>query len=55
MHELRAAHLLEPLVKHLRRGGCIYGGSAGAILAGANIDIALAMDPNNAGCATRLG
>lgn len=55
LHELHAADLLEPLLEHLRRGGCIYGGSAGAILAGTNIDIALAMDPNNVGLRDTAG
>lgn len=34
--------------EHVRRGGVYYGGSAGAVLAGADIEVAAFADPNDA-------
>lgn len=49
LHTLREARLLPALHDHLGRGGGLYGGSAGAVLVGADIGIALAADPNDVG------
>ena len=49
LHELRSTGLFRLLQEHLRDGGRMYGGSAGAILAGADVGIALVADPNDAG------
>lgn len=49
LHELRSTGLLRLLREHLRDGGRLYGGSAGAVLAGADIGIALVADPNDVG------
>ncbi|MGM1017453.1 MAG: Type 1 glutamine amidotransferase-like domain-containing protein [Actinomycetota bacterium] len=49
LNELRSAGLLQLLHDHLRDGGRLYGGSAGAILAGADIGIARDADPNDVG------
>jgi dipeptidase E len=55
--------LLEEVVRHdflpavrdyLGAGGCLYGGSAGAILAGADISISASVDTNDVGL-TRTG
>lgn len=49
LHELRSTGLLRLLREHLRDGGRLYGGSAGAVLAGADIGIAVVADPNDVG------
>lgn len=55
LHELRSAQLLPVLREHLRQGGNLYGGSAGAVLAGADIGIARAADPNDVGLENTAG
>lgn len=55
LHELRSARLLPVLREHLRQGGNLYGGSAGAVLAGADIGIARAADPNDVGLENTAG
>jgi len=41
--------------EHVRRGGIYYGGSAGAVLAGADIAVAGFADPNDAGVTDTAG
>lgn len=55
LHTLREAGLLPALHDHLGRGGSVYGGSAGAVLAGADIGIALVADPNDVGLEDTTG
>jgi len=55
LHELRSTGLLQLLQEHLRAGGRYYGGSAGAILAGTDISIALDADPNDVGLSSTGG
>ncbi|MBL7260923.1 Type 1 glutamine amidotransferase-like domain-containing protein [Paractinoplanes lichenicola] len=47
--------MLPALRPFLERGGHIYGGSAGAILLGADIDIAGILDPNDIGLTDTAG
>jgi dipeptidase E len=49
LQALREAGLLDLLHAHLLRGGSLYGGSAGAVLAGADVDLARAADPDDVG------
>jgi dipeptidase E len=49
LHTVRSSGLLTLLRRHLRAGGRLYGGSAGAVLAGADIGIAQIADRNDAG------
>lgn len=55
LHELRNTGLLPVLREHLRGGGGLYGGSAGAVLCGADIGIGLAADPNEVGLSDTSG
>lgn len=52
---LQTSGLLRDLRSFLDRGGLVYGGSAGAILMGDDIGIALEADPNNAGLQDTAG
>ena len=56
-YELLAAvrTMLPQLAEFLQRGGHVYGGSAGAILFGADIDIAGILDPNDIGLTDTAG
>lgn len=38
MQELRDSGFSQKLIQYIRNGGCVYGGSAGAIVLGKNID-----------------
>ncbi|TDT66399.1 Type 1 glutamine amidotransferase-like domain-containing protein [Frigoribacterium sp. PhB116] len=49
LQALREAGLFDLLHAHLLGGGSLYGGSAGAVLAGADIDLARAADPDDVG------
>ncbi|WP_157973817.1 Type 1 glutamine amidotransferase-like domain-containing protein [Desertihabitans aurantiacus] len=49
LHQLRERRLLGALADFAARGGAVYGGSAGAILLGADIAIAEVEDANDAG------
>jgi dipeptidase E len=55
LHTLNEAGLLSVLHDHLARSGSVYGGSAGAVLAGADIGIALVADPNDVGLEDTTG
>lgn len=55
LHELHSTGLLRLLREHLQDGGRLYGGSAGAILAGADIGIAAVADPNDVGLSNTGG
>lgn len=55
LHALRTAGLLSLLEEHLARGGSFYGGSAGAVVAGADVGIALTADPNHVGLGDTRG
>ncbi|MBI1376634.1 MAG: hypothetical protein GC157_04015 [Frankiales bacterium] len=46
---------LAPTREHVLAGGAYYGGSAGAVLAGADIDVASFADPNDAGVTDTRG
>ncbi|WP_328295253.1 Type 1 glutamine amidotransferase-like domain-containing protein [Kineococcus sp. NBC_00420] len=49
VQEIRQRGLWQPLRTFLDGGGLVYGGSAGAVLLGADIAIAEGLDPNHAG------
>ena len=49
LHELRSLGLMNILQGHIDAGGAVYGGSAGAILAGCDIGIAATADANDVG------
>lgn len=49
LDHVRRTGWLEPLREHVRAGGVYAGDSAGAVLAGADIDIARFADPNDVG------
>ncbi len=49
LDHLQRNDFVRPLRDHVRAGGAYYGGSAGAVLAGADIDIAGVLDPNDVG------
>lgn len=49
LQHLQQHQLLQVLHGFLAAGGSVYGGSAGAVLLGADIAIAAAADPNDAG------
>ncbi len=55
LQALREAGLLDLLHAHLLGGGSLYGGSAGAVLAGADVDLARAADPDDVGTTDRRG
>lgn len=46
LHELHSSGLMKPLRDHIDAGGAVYGGSAGAILAGRDIRTASTADNN---------
>lgn len=47
LHELRSSGLIDTLRDHIDAGGAVYGGSAGAVLAGRDIGIASIADTND--------
>jgi dipeptidase E len=49
LHHLQTRDALDLARTHVARGGAYYGGSAGAVLAGADIAVAAFADPNDAG------
>nr|WP_244638564.1 MULTISPECIES: Type 1 glutamine amidotransferase-like domain-containing protein [unclassified Frigoribacterium] len=55
LQALREAGLLDLLHAHLLGGGSLYGGSAGAVLAGADVDLARAADPDDVGTTDTRG
>jgi dipeptidase E len=55
LHHLQQRHALDLARAHVRRGGAYYGGSAGAVLAGADIAVAAFADPNDAGVTDTRG
>lgn len=55
LQQLQQHQLLEVLHDFLAAGGQVYGGSAGAILLGADIAIAAVADPNDAGLSDTRG
>jgi dipeptidase E len=55
LHHLQQHDLLSALNAFLNDGGQVYGGSAGAILLGADIAIAETEDPNDAGVSDTRG
>lgn len=55
LQALREAGLLDLLYAHLLGGGSLYGGSAGAVLAGADVDLARAADPDDVGTTDTRG
>jgi dipeptidase E len=55
LQALREVGLLDLLHAHLLRGGSLYGGSAGAVLAGADVDLARAADPDDVGTTDTRG
>jgi len=55
LQALREAGLLDLLQAHFLRGGSLYGGSAGAVLAGADVDLARAADPDDVGTTDTRG
>jgi dipeptidase E len=55
LHHVRASGDVELAREHVRRGGVYYGGSAGAVLAGADIGVAAFADPNDIGITDTRG
>jgi dipeptidase E len=55
LQALREAGLLQVLRAHLLGGGALYGGSAGAVLAGADVGLARAADPDDVGTTDSRG
>lgn len=55
LHHLQTRDALALAPAHVARGGVYYGGSAGAVLAGADIAIAAFADPNDAGVTDTTG
>lgn len=49
LHQVRSAGFEQPLRRFAQRGGIVYGGSAGAILLGADIGTCAHMDENHIG------
>jgi len=49
LDEVQRNQFLEPVRQFVANGGCIYGGSAGAVLAGADIGTAEPFDSNDVG------
>ena len=52
---LRRHNFMSPLREYVSTGGRLYGGSAGAVLLGADIAIAESADPNDAGVTNTAG
>ena len=55
LHALREAGLLHLLHTHLLGGGSLYGGSAGAVLAGTDVGLARVADPDDVGTTDTRG
>ncbi|HEY8718778.1 Type 1 glutamine amidotransferase-like domain-containing protein [Pengzhenrongella sp.] len=55
LDHLQRHDLLSPLRDYVATGGRLYGGSAGAVLLGADIAIAESADPNDAGVTNTAG
>ena len=55
LHEVRRLGLWDLLREFLDDGGAVYGGSAGAVLLGADVSIAAGLDPNRAGVTDTRG
>jgi len=55
LDHLQSRDALDLAPGHVRRGGVFYGGSAGAVLAGADIAVAGFADPNDAGVTDTRG
>jgi dipeptidase E len=55
LHQIRTAGFVQPLRRFAQRGGIIYGGSAGAILLGADIATCAHMDDNFVGLTDTRG
>jgi dipeptidase E len=55
LHHVQVSDASELARRHVQRGGAYYGGSAGAVLAGADIAIASFADPNDAGVTDTRG
>jgi dipeptidase E len=55
LDHLQSRDALDLAPEHVRRGGVFYGGSAGAVLAGADIAVAGFADPNDAGVTDTRG
>lgn len=55
LHHLQSRGALDLAREHVARGGVFYGGSAGAVLAGADIAVAGFADPNDAGVTDTSG
>jgi dipeptidase E len=55
LDHVRRTDWVERIRAHVLAGGPYYGGSAGAVLAGADIDIARFADPNDVGLADTTG
>jgi dipeptidase E len=49
LKEIKDSHFDSKLIEYLKRGGLLYGGSAGAIICGKTIKAALHLDKNNVG------
>jgi dipeptidase E len=49
LHQVRSAGFADPIRQFAQQGGVVYGGSAGAILLGANISTCAHMDQNFVG------
>jgi len=55
LHHVQTRGAADLAREHVRRGGVYYGGSAGAVLAGADIAVAGFADPNDAGVTDTRG
>ncbi|HET7902386.1 MAG TPA: Type 1 glutamine amidotransferase-like domain-containing protein [Candidatus Nanopelagicales bacterium] len=55
LHHLQSRDALDLAPAHVARGGVFFGSSAGAVLAGADIEIAAFADPNDAGVSDTTG
>jgi dipeptidase E len=55
LDHVRRAGWVDRICAHVLGGGAYYGGSAGAVLAGADIDVARFADPNDVGITDTTG
>lgn len=55
LHHLQTRDALSLAPEHVARGGVFFGSSAGAVLAGADIEVASFADPNDAGVTDTTG
>jgi len=55
LDHVRSTGWVDLVRAHVLRGGAYYGGSAGAVLAGADIDVARFADPNDVGLTDTTG